>query len=67
MLLLFAIGWVPGLDDVSTMTKLHLMNFLKVFGSGSPLQGMGILAMVSGSVAMLFDTYNLLASSKPAR
>jgi hypothetical protein len=67
MSILFAIGYIPGLNELSDATKLNLMNFLKIFGSGNTLQGIGVLAMVSGSVAMLFDTYNLLASSKPAR
>lgn len=67
MLVLFAFGYVPGLGDLSNTVQLQLMHFLQVFGSGNPFQGVGVMAVVSGSVAMLFDTYNLLASSKPAR
>ena len=67
LLLVFAVGYIPGLGELSNASKSHILSFLKVFGSGNPMQGVGILAVVGGSVAMLFDTYNLLASSKPVR
>ncbi|MEL6320687.1 MAG: hypothetical protein AAFQ57_08545, partial [Cyanobacteria bacterium J06626_14] len=61
------VGYVPGLTELSSDGRTHVVHFLRVFGSGNSLQGVGILAAVSGSVAVLFDTYTLLASSKPAR
>lgn len=67
LLIVFALGYIPGLGELSNASKSYILSFLKVFGSGHPMQGIGILAAVSGAVAMLFDTYNLLASSKPVR
>ncbi len=67
LLVLFALGYVPGLDELSTISKTCLLHFLHIFGNGNPIWGVVTLAVVSGSVAILFDTYSLLATSKPAR
>lgn len=67
LLLLFALGYVPGLDELSTASKTCLLHFLNIFGNGNSLRGVGTLAVVSCSVAILFDTYTLLATSKPVR
>lgn len=63
----FLIGYVPGLDGISHDNLNRLAHFLNVFGSGNPLRGVVILGIVGGSVGMLFDTYALLATSKPSR
>jgi len=63
----FAVGYIPGLETISGTAITYLLHFLKVFGNGSPIQGICVLAIVGGSVAMLFDTYNFLATSKPIR
>lgn len=65
--LIMAVGVIPGLDEFSQSSVSRILQFLRVFGSGHSIRGVGVLAAVGGSVAMLFDTYNFLASSKPAR
>jgi hypothetical protein len=67
LLLMTVTEYIPGLDELSGNGKKQVLHFLTIFGSGSPLGGVGVLATVSGSVAALFDAYKLLASSKPAR
>ncbi|MGB3494176.1 MAG: hypothetical protein WBA57_15710 [Elainellaceae cyanobacterium] len=63
----FLIGYIPGLDGISHDNLNRVAHFLNVFGSGNPFRGVVVLGIVGGSVGMLFDTYALLATSKPSR
>jgi hypothetical protein len=54
---LVILGYAPGLDDFSKLATTQLGAFLKVFGSGSALRGLGVIGTVCVIVGVLFDTY----------
>ncbi len=56
--LLNIVGYVPGFLDLSELGKLHILNFLAVFGSGRPLQGAVTLGITICIVGILLDILN---------
>ncbi len=50
-------AYLPGVGGLGLAGNHHITGFLTVFGSGSPLAGMLIIAMVCALVGTLFDTY----------
>lgn len=55
---LSAIGYVPGLEAVGQTGTTQLLQFLSVFGSGCPFQGIIIIGFTCSLVGALFDTYS---------
>ncbi|MCA1993375.1 MAG: hypothetical protein LDL41_15245 [Coleofasciculus sp. S288] len=51
------IGFVPGLEAIGQTGTAQLLNFLAVFGTGSPLQGVTIIGLACSFVGALFDAY----------
>ncbi|HEY9892743.1 MAG TPA: hypothetical protein V6D37_13265 [Candidatus Sericytochromatia bacterium] len=56
---LAGIGYIPGFESVGQAGTTQLLQFLAVFGSGCPLQGLMVIGFVCGLVGALFDTYSL--------
>lgn len=54
---LSAVSYVPGLDVPTQTGTTQLLQFLAIFGSGSPLQGMIIIGLACSLVGALFDAY----------
>ena len=54
---IFVIGHVPGIEAIGQTGTAQLLKFLAVFGTGSPLQGVMIIAFTCSVVGALFDTY----------
>lgn len=52
------VAYVPGLFEVSNIGKFHVLNFLAVFGSGKPLQGVITLGLTVCIVGILLDMLN---------
>jgi hypothetical protein len=52
-----AIAYIPGLETTGQVAMTQLLNFLAVFGTGSPLQGATIIGLTCSLVGGLFDTY----------
>lgn len=52
-----AIGYVPGLETSGQAGTTQLFNFLAVFGSGCPIQGVIVISCTCSLVGALFDTY----------
>ncbi len=50
-------AYLPGVGRLGLVANHHIAGFLTVFGNGSPLSGMLIIAMVCALVGTLFDTY----------
>jgi hypothetical protein len=63
-IIFFLIGWFPPLDMISQMGIEQLINFLKVFGSGSAGRGVLIISFVCSLVGILFDTYTFYRYQK---
>ncbi|MGB5961431.1 MAG: hypothetical protein WBG73_12275 [Coleofasciculaceae cyanobacterium] len=55
---LIGIGYVPGFESVGASGTTQLLQFLAVFGSGCPLQGIIVIGFACGLVGALFDTYS---------
>jgi len=55
---LSAIGYVPGLESIGQTGTTQLLQFLAVFGSGCPLQGVIVIGFTCSLVGALFDTYS---------
>ncbi|NEP61560.1 MAG: hypothetical protein F6K31_32180 [Symploca sp. SIO2G7] len=51
------IAFVPGLKFIGNAGTAHLMDFLTIFGSGCPLEGIFVISLTCGLVGALFDTY----------
>lgn len=51
------ISFVPGLEAVGQTGTTQLLQFLAVFGSGSPLQGATTIGFTCSLVGALFDAY----------
>lgn len=56
---LFAIGYFPGLTEFSRMGACQIIDFLRVFGAGNPIQGIITIGLACGLVGGLFDLFNL--------
>jgi hypothetical protein len=55
--LLLLVGSLPGLEGLSQVAIAQVFLFLKVFGNGSLVQGLVIIAVVCSFVGVLFDSY----------
>jgi hypothetical protein len=55
---LWAIGYLPGLTLIGQSGLSHILEFLTIFGSGYPLQGMLTIAATFALVGNLFDLFN---------
>lgn len=51
------IGCIPGLESIGQDGTTQLLNFLAVFGTGSPLQGITTIGCTCSLVGALFDAY----------
>lgn len=54
---LFLIGYVPGLEIVGKSGAVAICNFLAVFGTGCPIDGIVTIGLTCGFVGAIFDTY----------
>jgi len=52
------VAYVPGFCELSSIGKFHVINFLAVFGSGKPLQGVITLGLTVCIVGILLDILN---------
>ena len=52
-----AIGYVPGFETIGKTVIGQLSQFLTVFGSGCPVQGIVVISSTCSLVGGLFDTY----------
>lgn len=55
---LSVIACIPGLEATGQAGTTQLLNFLAVFGSGSPLQGITVIGFTCSLVGALFDAYS---------
>jgi hypothetical protein len=55
----FAIGYCPGFAEFGRMGACQIIDFLRVFGAGSPIQGIITIGLACGLVGGLFDLFNL--------
>jgi hypothetical protein len=55
---LFAVSYLPGFTFISQMGSSQILQFLTIFGSGYPLQGLLIIAVTFALVGSLFDLFN---------
>lgn len=55
---LIGIGYVPGFETIGQAGLIQLLQFLTVFGSGCPLEGVIVIGFACGIVGALFDTYS---------
>lgn len=55
---LIGIGYVPGFETAGSSGTTQLLQFLAVFGSGSPFEGTMVIGFTCGLVGALFDTYS---------
>ncbi len=54
---LSGIGCIPGLETISQAGTAQLSQFLAVFGSGCPVEGVIVIGLTCSFVGALFDTY----------
>jgi hypothetical protein len=54
---LSGIGCIPGLETAGQAGAAQLLQFLGVFGSGCPVQGIIVIGFTCSLVGALFDTY----------
>ena len=52
------LGYIPGLELLGHCGIVHILDFLAVFGSGNPLEGVLILGFAFAVVGFLFDIFN---------
>lgn len=58
------LAYVPLLNGLSQFSLSQLMRFLSVFGSGSAIAGVMVIAIVCCLVGVLFDTYTFYRYDK---
>ena len=51
-------SYIPGLLEMSSQGMLHVANFLAVFGSGKPFQGVITLGITVSIAGILLDLLN---------
>lgn len=56
-LCVYLLSYLPGLEGFTQLTGDRLLQFLIVFGSGNPWQGVLAIALTCGLVGGLFDIY----------
>lgn len=57
--ILLVLGYIPGLTIVGHCGTVQILNFLAVFGTGNPFEGVIILGSAFAVVGFLFDMYIL--------
>ncbi|AKG22268.1 hypothetical protein [Calothrix sp. 336/3] len=57
LLSLSAMGYLPGLTNLTGAIAQQILDFLAIFGSGSPIRGLFVISLTCGFVGALFDTY----------
>jgi hypothetical protein len=55
---LFATSYLPGFTWICQAVVSQIVQFLTIFGSGYPLQGMFTIAVTFAFVGSLFDLFN---------
>lgn len=58
LVVLSAIGYIPGIDILGQIGTEKLVKFLIVFGDGYPLQGLLTIGLTCALVGSLFDLFN---------
>ena len=58
LLILLVLGYVPGLSFLGQCGMVQISDFLAVFGSGSPFEGVIILSLAFAVVGFFFDIFN---------
>ena len=51
-------SYIPGFWEVNNQTIAYILNFLAVFGSGKPIQGLITLGITVSVVGILLDILN---------
>lgn len=51
------LSYVPFLETIGNTSLEQITHFLQIFGSGSVLRGLVVIALVASLVGILFDTY----------
>lgn len=57
------IGYIPGFFESSDLVTFYIWEFLAVFGSGKPLQGIITLGLTVSFVGILLDILNFYRNS----
>lgn len=57
LLALSLVGYIPGLQGVTEVITTSVMEFLAIFGSGTPVGGLFVICLTCSFVGGLFDTY----------
>ncbi|BAY44165.1 hypothetical protein SAMD00079811_17610 [Scytonema sp. HK-05] len=57
LLVLSLVGYIPGLQGVTEVITTLIMEFLAIFGSGTPVGGLFVISLTCSFVGGLFDTY----------
>ena len=57
LLLVYAIGYFPPLQNLSEAIFNRILHFLSVFGSGTSFRGLCVISLTCSFVGGLFDTY----------
>ncbi|KAB8320044.1 hypothetical protein SD81_012535 [Tolypothrix campylonemoides VB511288] len=57
LLVLSLVGYIPGLQSVTEVITTLIMEFLAIFGSGTPVGGLFVICLTCSFVGGLFDTY----------
>jgi hypothetical protein len=50
---------IPPLQMIAQVGSQQIVSFLKVFGNGTPSEGLLLIGAACGLVGLLFDTYNI--------
>lgn len=57
LVIVFLLGYVPGLQAVGGAVAIAMTQFLATFGSGSAFHGLVVIGFTCSLVGALFDTY----------
>jgi hypothetical protein len=57
LVLIFLLGYIPGLQGITEAIATQIIDFLATFGSGTPLRGLLVISLTCSFVGALFDTY----------
>lgn len=55
---LLILGYIPGLQILGQTGAIQILDFLSVFGNGSPWEGVIILGFAGAVVGFFFDIFN---------
>ncbi|MBR8837347.1 MAG: hypothetical protein DSM106950_25895 [Stigonema ocellatum SAG 48.90 = DSM 106950] len=55
--IIFLVGYFPGLQGVTEAIANHILQFLTIFGSGAPIEGIFVISLTCSFVGALFETY----------